>query len=99
MNKKSFEILSTDRVVAVWNDGELTIVNDALLPLYLKRISKCWNVALKPYYRQLWINGLLKKALRLAEKDDIPTVVCVNFEPASTFTGDNEGYEAVVTEL
>ncbi len=41
MNKKSFEILSSDTVVAVWNDGELTIVNDALLPLYLKRISKC----------------------------------------------------------
>lgn len=79
MNKKSFEILSADTVVAVWKDGELTIVNDALLPLYLKRISNA----------EMWLESraidshransrLLKKALRLAEKDDVSTVVHVN---------------------
>ena len=40
MNKKSFEILSADSVVAVWNDGQLTVVNDALLPLYLKHMTR-----------------------------------------------------------
>lgn len=79
MNKKSFEILSADTVVAVWNDGQLTVVNDALLPLYLKRVSNA----------EMWLESraidshransrLLKKALRLAEKDDVSTVVHVN---------------------
>lgn len=79
MNKKSFEILNGDTVVAVWKDGQLTVVNDALLPLYLKRISNA----------EMWLESraidshransrLLKKALRLAEKDDVSTVVHVN---------------------
>ncbi len=79
MNKKSFEILSADTVVAVWNDGRLTVVDDTLLPLYLKRISNA----------EMWLESraidshransrLLKKALRLAEKDDVSTVVHVN---------------------
>lgn len=79
MKNKSFEILSADTVVALWQDGKLTVVNDALLPLYLKRISNA----------ELWLESraidshransrLLKKALRLAEKDDVSTVVHVN---------------------
>ena len=79
MDKKSFEILSGDTIVAVWNDGQLEILNDALLPLYLKRINNA----------EMWLESraidshransrLLKKALRLVEKDDISTVVHVN---------------------
>lgn len=96
MNMKSFEILSADTVVAVWKDGGLTIVNDALLPLYLKRISNA----------EMWLESraidshransrLLKKALRLAEKDDISTVVHVN---GATIT-DNYWVRPVGSEL
>lgn len=96
MNMKSFEILSADTVVAVWKDGKLTIVNDALLPLYLKRINNA----------EMWLESraidshransrLLKKALRLAEKDDISTVVHVN---GATIT-DNYWVRPVGSEL
>jgi len=36
---KDFEILSRDTVVAVWKDNELKVLNNDLLPLYLKRVS------------------------------------------------------------
>lgn len=96
MNKKSFEILSADTVVAVWKDGQLTVVNDALLPLYLKRINNA----------EMWLESraidshransrLLKKALRLAEKDDISTVVHVN---GATIT-DNYWVRPIGSEL
>ena len=96
MDKKSFEILSGDTIVAVWNDGQLEIVNDALLPLYLKRINNA----------EMWLESraidshransrLLKKALRLAEKDDISTVVHVN---GATIT-DNYWVRPVGSEL
>ena len=79
MTNKSYEILSGDTLVAVWQDNKLTVVNEALLPLYLKKIQNA----------DLWLetraidshranSRLLKKALRLVEKDDISTVVHVN---------------------
>ena len=79
MSNKSYEILSGDTLVAVWQDNKLTVVNEALLPLYLKKIQNA----------NLWLetraidshranSRLLKKALRLVEKDDISTVVYVN---------------------
>ena len=37
MNNKSFEILSGDTFVALWQDEKLTVVDDALLPLYLNQ--------------------------------------------------------------
>lgn len=96
MNKKSFEILSADTVVAVWNDGQLTVVNDALLPLYLKRISDAekWleSRAIDSHRAN---SRLLKKALRLAEKDDVSTVVHVN---GATIT-DNYWVRPVNSEL
>ena len=84
MDKHNYEILSGDTVVAVWNNGALTVCNEALLPLFLKRLSNA----------DLWLKSraidshransrLLKKALRLTEKDDISTVVHVN---AATIT-------------
>ena len=41
---KDFEILSRDTVVAVWKDNELKVLNNDLLPLYLKRVNdaKSW---------------------------------------------------------
>ncbi|MBQ8289740.1 MAG: hypothetical protein IJY01_02585 [Clostridia bacterium] len=79
MTKRNYEILSGDTVVAVWQDNRLNIINEALLPLYLKRIQNA----------DLWLQSraidshransrLLKKALRLVEKDDISTVIHVN---------------------
>ena len=78
MDKQNYEILSGDTLVAVWQNNTLTVQNESLLPLYLKRISNA----------DLWLetraidshranSRLLKKALRLAEKDDISTVIHV----------------------
>ena len=39
MTNKSYEILSGEMLVAVWQDSKLTVVNEALLPLYLKKIQ------------------------------------------------------------
>ena len=79
MANRNYEILSGDTLVATWQDNKLNIVDDALLPLYLKKIQNA----------DLWLetraidshranSRLLKKALRLVEKDDISTVIHVN---------------------
>lgn len=79
MDKKDFEILSGNTLVAFWENNCLRVVNEALLPMYLKRINNA----------EMWLetraidshrsnSRLLKKALRLAERDDISTVVHVN---------------------
>lgn len=96
MDKKNYEILSGDTVVALWQDGRLTVINEALLPLYLKRVSNA----------DLWLetraidshranSRLLKKALRLAEKDDVSTVIHVN---GATIT-DNYWIRSVGSKL
>lgn len=75
----NYEIFSGNTLVAVWRDKELQVVNEKLLPLFLKRVKNA----------DMWLetraidshranSRLLKKALRLAEKDDISTVVHVN---------------------
>ena len=79
MSNRNYEIWSGDTLVAVWQDNKLNIVNEPLLPLYLKKIQNA----------DLWLetraidshranSRLLKKALRLVEKDDISTVIHVN---------------------
>ncbi|MDY5990736.1 MAG: hypothetical protein SPI93_01640 [Oscillospiraceae bacterium] len=79
-----FEILSTNTVVALWQNGELSVVREDLLPLFLKRIRNA----------EMWLESraidshransrLLKKALRLTEKDAASTVIYVN---AATIT-------------
>ena len=81
---KDFEILSRDTVVAVWQNAELKVLNNALLPLYLKRVSNAnsWlETRAIDFHRAN--SRLLKKALRLAEKDDVSTVLHVN---AATIT-------------
>ena len=79
MADRNYEILSGETIVAVWQDYRLTVLNGALLPLYLRKIQNA----------DMWLetraidshranSRLLKKALRLMEKDDISTVVHVN---------------------
>ena len=79
MDKNNYEILSGNTLVAIWQDKKLKVVDKALLPLYLKKIENA----------DMWLetraidshranSRLLKKALRLAEKDDVSTVIHVN---------------------
>ena len=88
--------MSADTVVAVWNDGQLTIVNDTLLPYYLKYNGNAvmWLASRAADGKRTNIR-LLKKALRLAEKDDVSTVVHVN---GATIT-DNYWVRPVGSEL
>ena len=96
MENRNYELLSSDTLVAVWKNGTLTVINDSLLPLYLKRVPDA----------DLWLKSraidnrrpnarLLKKALRLAEKDDISTVIHVN---GATIT-DNYWIRPIGSEL
>ena len=75
MTNKSYEILSGETLVAVWQDSKLTVVNEALLPLYLKKIQNA----------DLWLetraidshranSRLLKKALRLVGNRQIGVI-------------------------
>jgi hypothetical protein len=79
MENRNYEILSGDVLVATWKDGCLTVANETLLPLYLRKIQNA----------DMWLetraidshranSRLLKKALRLVEKDDVSTVIHVN---------------------
>lgn len=79
MEKNNYEILSGDTLVAVWENETLTVKNKALLPLYLKRVSHAdqW-LETRAIDSHRTNSRLLKKALRLAEKDDISTVIHVN---------------------
>ena len=72
-------VMSGDTVTAEWQDNKLTVLNNELLPLFLSRFS---NV-------EMWLqtraidshranSRLLKKALRLTERDDISSVIHVN---------------------
>lgn len=81
---KNFEILSRDTVVAIWQDNELKVWNNDLLPLYLKRVSdaNAW-LETRAIDSHRANSRLLKKALRLANKDDVSTVLHVN---AATIT-------------
>ncbi len=76
---KDFEILSRDTVVAVWKNNRLEVLNDALLPLYLKRAAdaRAW-LETRAIDSHRANSRLLKKALRLTEKDDVSTVLHVH---------------------
>ena len=75
---KNFEILSGDTLTAIWFNGILSIRNHDLLPLFLKREpnAHAWLTSRAADRRRPNIR-LLKKALRLAEKDDVSTVIHV----------------------
>ena len=96
MAMQNYTIMSGDTAVAKWENGELTVLNKALLPLYLRRIHNA----------DMWLetraidshranSRLLKKALRLKEKDDVSTVIHVN---GATIT-DNYWIKPLDSEL
>lgn len=96
IDKKNYEILSGNTVVAVWMNGNLDVINEDLLPLFLKRISDAdkW-LETRAIDSHRANSRLLKKALRLAERDDISTVAHVN---AATIT-DNYWIRPIGSEL
>ena len=72
-------IMYKDTIAGKWIDNKLTAVNSALLPIYLQRTGnvEMWlEMRAIDYHRAN--SRLLKKALRLAERDDINTVISVN---------------------
>lgn len=96
MTSRNYYIMSADTVVAKWENNELTVINEKRLPLYLKRVHNA----------DMWLetraidthranSRLLKKALRLKEKDDISTVIHVN---GATIT-DNYWIKPLDSEL
>lgn len=74
-----FYIMSGDIVVAKWRDNRLEVLNKTLLPIYLLNtgnVEKWLETRAIDCHRAN--SRLLKKALRLTEKDDVTTVVSVN---------------------
>ena len=79
MKDRHYEIFSGEILVAVWNDNVLTVVNADLIPMYLKynQDADRWLASRAIDHRRP-NSRLLKKALRLVEKDDISSVLHVN---------------------
>ena len=74
-----FYVMNKDSIAGKWESGKLEIVNKSLLPLFLKNtgnVERWLEMRAIDYHRAN--SRLLKKALRLTEKDDISTVVAVN---------------------
>lgn len=72
--KDEYEILSSDVVVATWKNNNLNILNEDLLPLYLKYHNDINSWLESRAIDSTRVNSrLLKKALGLKEKDDIST--------------------------
>ena len=74
-----FLLLSGDTIVAKWENNNLEIANENLLPLYLKNtgnVEKWLETRAIDHHRAN--SRLLKKALRLAERDDVSSVLSVN---------------------
>lgn len=72
-------IMSGNITVAKWQDNRLEVLNRALLPIYLLNtgnVEKWLEMRAIDCHRAN--SRLLKKALRLTEKDDVTTVVSVN---------------------
>jgi len=80
----NIQIMSGDIVVANWLDDRLQIIDEVHLPLFLKNFTdlESW-LETRAIDAHRANSRLLKKALRLAERDDINTVLHVN---AATIT-------------
>jgi len=74
-----FYIMSRDERVAKWENQQFTILKKELVPLYLARTGNVeqW-LSMRAIDEHRANSRLLKKALRLTEKDNISTVVSVN---------------------
>lgn len=74
-----FYIMNKDCVAAKWQSGKFEVLNEALLPLYLQKtanVEKWLETRAIDSHRAN--SRLIKKALRLKEKDDVSTVITVN---------------------
>lgn len=92
----NYEIYSGDTPVAVWNNRQLSVQNETLLPLFLKRVhdADAW-LETRAIDHHRANSRLLKKALRLANKDDLSAVLYAN---GATVT-DNYWVRPIGTEL
>lgn len=94
-------IMSRDTVVATVKNGNMTVVNEKLLPLYLKHRNNVegW-LASRAIDSHRTNSRLLKKALRLRAADDASTALAVN---AATVTDcywfKPEGCDAVYEDI
>lgn len=74
-----FYIMSRNVAVAAWKNNTLEVLDEKLLPIYLKKtanVEKWLETRAIDCHRAN--SRLLKKALRLTEKDDVSTVISVN---------------------
>lgn len=96
MMEMNYLIMSGDTVTAKWENGKLTVINDQLLPLYLRYIHNpdMW-LETRAIDSHRANSRLLKKALLLKEKNDLCTVIHVN---AATIT-DNYWIKPIDSEL
>ena len=97
MNTNSnYYIMSGNTITAEWKDNKLTVVNESLLPMFLHRVSdlNMW-LETRAIDSHRANSRLLKKALRLTERDDISTVIQVN---AATIT-DNYWVKPIDSDL
>lgn len=79
-----FLIMNRDDIAARWENKKLTVIDVNKLPLYLictQNVDQWLETRAIDHHRAN--SRLLKKALRLTEKDDISTVISVN---AATIT-------------
>ena len=91
-----FLILNGDTVAAEWIDSKLNIIKPSLLPMYLEltgNVPKWLETRAIDSHRAN--SRLLKKALRLTERDDISSVLSVN---AVTIT-DNYWIKPIDSDL
>ena len=74
-----FYILNRDEIVAKWENNTFTLINKALAPMYLVNTENVEHWLEARAIDQHRANSrLLKKALRLSEKDDVSSVIKVN---------------------
>lgn len=84
MQRISGSLMSGDRVIAEIENGNIIEYNENLLPLHLKRTKNFerW-LASRAIDSHRTNSRLLKKVLRLKERDDVSTALSVN---AATIT-------------
>ena len=96
MNRQSYYIMSADTPVAEWSDNKLIVIDDTLLPLFFRRSHNVEDwLASRAIDHKRPNARLLKKALRLKEKDDVSTAMHVN---GATIT-DNYWIKSFDSEL
>ena len=96
MNNYEFYVLSGNTIVAKWENKTLTVFKENLLPLYLKQHPNAEHwIASRAIDSHRANARLLKKALRLKEKDDLSTALYVN---AATIT-DNYWIKPLDSDL